>query len=63
MESIWMQYNDEAMTEPCGWSFWEQPLETWPYQKEVAISNSEYAEYYAAQPIWAKSNMPAPVAG
>jgi hypothetical protein len=61
--NIWIQYTDEAMTEPCGWSFWEQALETWPYQKEVTPGSAEYAAYYAAQPVWVKDSMPLPTQG
>jgi hypothetical protein len=62
MENIWIQYADEAMTEPCGWSPWEQVTETWPYQKQVSVSSSDYVAYYSAQMGWVKAYMPVPTA-
>lgn len=61
--NVWLQYTDEAMTEPCGWSYWPQPYESWPYQKEISVSSAEYLAYYNSQMPWDKPVMPAPVTG
>jgi hypothetical protein len=63
METIWLQFNDEAMTLPCGWSNWQQPLETWPYQQEVPINDSRYVAYYDSMPPWTQPYAPVPIRG
>lgn len=62
MEEIWMQFVDEALTQPCGWSWWEQPRETWPYQAQVDTSDSRYVAYYNAMPEQTKECAPKPPA-
>jgi hypothetical protein len=60
MEKIWMQFVDAAMTDPCGWSWWEQPLETWQYQAEIDTADPRYVAYYDSSPDWVKAAMPTP---
>ncbi|MFM0002750.1 hypothetical protein PQR57_17150 [Paraburkholderia dipogonis] len=60
MSQIWMQFTDSAMTGVTGWSWWEQPLETWPYQAEVETSDPRYVAYYDSSPDWMKPWMPTP---
>jgi hypothetical protein len=55
-------FADEAMTEANGWSWWEQPRETWPYQAEVTTSDPRYVEYYNGCFSWMQAWMPAPTA-
>jgi hypothetical protein len=62
MDNIWMQFNDSEMTEPCGWSFWEQPIETWPYQAEVATSDPLYVAYYDSLLAATQALSPKPIA-
>jgi hypothetical protein len=63
MEKIWMQFADQAMTQPCGWSWWEQSHETWPFQEQVALTDSRYVAYYDAMLPDIQTNAPAAVSG
>jgi hypothetical protein len=60
MEKIWLQFSDEAMTQVCGWSFWEQALETWPHQAQVDTSDARYVAYYDAMIPDVQALSPAP---
>ena len=61
MDKVWLQFADEALTETVGWSWWQQPLETWPYQAEVDVSDSRYIAYYDSLPPMAQQYAPTPV--
>jgi hypothetical protein len=62
MEKIWLQFSDGALTQVCGWSWWEQSTDTWPHQEQVPLSDSRYVSYYAAMIPEVQALSPAPPA-
>ena len=61
METIWLQFSEETKTAADGWSSWQQPIESFPYQEEVELSDPRYIAYYDSLPGWAQAYAPSPV--
>jgi hypothetical protein len=61
METVFVSFSDETETVINGGIGGPQPMESVPYQGEVAVNDPRYVAWFDSLPEWSQIYLPEPV--